>query len=138
MKISEDLHDNPTQVSTSDWWRSRRRHYNVGLIYAGISAFLVYCVVLAIFDPITRDTQDIEFTPFTLLFEAVSFLLCMGIANICYFLGPLSERWLHPKHPEKYRRTAFALGFWISVALPFFFPALLAFLALFHPQQLSE
>ena len=49
----------------------------------------------------------------------------IGIANACYFLGPFSERVIHPADPERYRRNLYRLGFWFSVLLPFSLPALL-------------
>jgi len=56
----------------------------------------------------------------------------IAVANVCYFLGPLSERFVRPADPERYRRICYRLGFWFSVLLPFSIPALLAALAVFH------
>ncbi len=59
----------------------------------------------------------------------------MGIANLCYFLGPLSERIIHARDPAHFRQVVYRLGFWFSVLLPFSVPLLLSYFALFHPDQ---
>jgi hypothetical protein len=46
----------------------------------------------------------------------------IGIANVCYLIGPFGEAWLKPADVERFRSTAFGMGFWGSVALPFLFP----------------
>ena len=78
MKDDENVGNDPLN-SSAVWWRLRRRRYNAGLVIAGITAFVVYCIVLAIF----RSTiPDGEVTIFTILFQAVAYLLCMGLANL--------------------------------------------------------
>ena len=121
--------------SSAAWWSSRRLRYNVGLVVAGIGAFITYCIVLAIF---SDAIPDAEVTIFTTAFQGVGYLVCMAVANVCYQLGPLSERWLHPQNPAAFRRITFALGFWFSVALPFSIPTLLTILALFFPQHVQQ
>ena len=135
MKVDEERTNETTPVSASAWWRSRRLRYNVGLIIAGVAAFVAYCIVLTIFGDVIRDA---EVTSFTILLQGIGYLFCMGLANIFYCLGPVSEHWLQPKDPETYRRTTFALGFWFSIALPFSIPTLLAFLALFFPSYFQQ
>ena len=56
--------------------------------------------------------------------QGVAYLLMMVLANLCYFLGPLTEWLFRPEDPERYRRTVYKLGFWFSVALPFSVPLL--------------
>ena len=119
-----------SEESSSDWWTARRWRYNIDLVVSGITAFVAYLVVLSIF---SNARKDVEVTVFTIAFQGMGYLFCMAIANVCYQLGPLSERWLHPKNPASYRRITFALGFWFSFALPFSIPMLLTILALSHP-----
>ncbi len=78
---------------------------------------------------------DFEVTIFTTFFQGVGYLFMIGIANVCYYLGPVSERVVHPRDPERYRHICFRLGFWFSVLLPFSIPALLATLAVFYPSH---
>lgn len=85
-----------------------------------------------------RSDADFEVTIFTTLFQGISYLFMMGLANIFYFLGPLSERVIRPRDSERYRRLCFRLGFWFSVLLPFSIPLLLATLAVFHPTYLRH
>lgn len=121
-----------TDIATSPlaWWGARRLRYNVALVIAGILAFIAYVAV-----GITLLPRDAEFevTIFTTLFQGIGYLFMIGVANVFYFLGPVSERVVRPRDPERYRRICFRLGFWFSVLLPFSIPALLAVLALFHP-----
>ena len=120
-----------TTVSSSAWWAARRFRYNVGLLVAGVLAFIAYVIVGSTLLP--KDA-DFEITLFTFLFQASGYFAMIGVANLCYFIGPLSERVICPCDPDRYRRICFQLGFWFSVLLPFCFPAFLAGLALFHPE----
>lgn len=121
----------------SQWWEARRLRYNIGLVVAGILAFIAYVAVLSTFGDIILSSDNSEndaFTIFTLLFQGIGYLFMIIVANICYFLGELSERSIRPRNVDAYRRVAYALGFWFSVGLPFMVPVLLAYLAIFHPQ----
>ena len=102
---------------------------------AGILAFVAYVTVCVTLLP---EDADAEITPFTILFQGVGYLFMMGLANVCYFIGPLSERFIRPAEPERYRVICYRLGFWFSVLLPFSIPAQLAFLAIFHPTYWSH
>ena len=86
---------------------------------AGIAAFICYA---AAFEVRCRGVPEAEITAFTILFQGFGYLVAMGIANLCFNLGPLSERLLQPIEPERYRERAYQLGFWFSVALPFLIP----------------
>ena len=107
------------------WWGRRRLTYNVGLIVSGMLAFICYVVV------IDRRISDgsmpgAEITLFTTLFQGIAYLLMMGVANLCYFAGPLCEGIVMPSNINRYRRVMFALGFGFSVLLPFSIPTLVA------------
>lgn len=114
------------------WWGARRSRYNVGLVSAGVLAFIAYVVVGSTLLPVGA---DFEVTVFTTLFQGIGYLFMIGVANVCYFLGPVSEWFIHPAEPERYRRICYRLGFWFSVSLPFSIPVLLAALALLHPDS---
>ena len=113
-------------------WSQQRWRYNIGLVVAGITAFLCYAAVLSIFHSEDR-LVEAEITVFTTLFQGIGYLCMMGIANLCYCLGPLVEAACTPKQPERFRANLFRLGFWFSVALPFLIPGLLLFLLLTVP-----
>lgn len=119
------LRSTPWNEDASSWWGRHRFGYNVGLIVAGVLAFVCYVIAL---DRRISDGSlpDAEFTIFTIAFQATGYLLMMGVANLCYFAGPLAENIFWFNDLERYRRVAFALGFWFSVLLPFTIPALVA------------
>ena len=119
------------RLTARQWWEARRLRYNVGLIVAGALAFAAYLIVLALFH---ERIPGAEISLFTLLFQIIGYLFFMAAANVFYFLGALSERLPRVRDLESHRRTAYALGFWFSVALPFVVPALLAYYAIFHPE----
>ena len=108
-------------VDGKDWWARRRRGYNLWLIAAGVVAFAGYCAVIWSRCP---GVDTYEITVFTVVFQAIGYLLAMAVANVCYFLGTVSERILQPNNPMGYRRFAFAAGVAISVALPLLVPLL--------------
>jgi len=119
-----------TNAQVSDWWASRRLQYNLGLIIAGVIAFIAYIVVGSTLLPAEA---LFEVTIFTTIFQGVGYLFMIGVANLLYFIGPISESLISPADPDRYRRVCFQLGFWLSVALPFSIPVLLAAFSLFDP-----
>ena len=104
--------------ATGTWWAARRSRYNLGLLVAGPLGFLFYAVAVSRCFNLNA-SGDWEITIFTTLFQAFAYLVIMGIANLCYYLGPWSEQFLRPAKVAKYRKIAFRLGFWFSVLLPF-------------------
>jgi hypothetical protein len=82
-------------VSASEWWGRHRLRYNIGLVVAGFLAFACYVGVVAWGDSIGA-VPNAEINLFTTAFQAVGYLFMMAVANICYFLGPLSERIIKP------------------------------------------
>lgn len=108
-----------------DWWERHRLRYNIGLVVAGLVAFVCYAVVVDR-GISTGRMPDAEITLFTTAFQAIGYLFMIGVANVCYFAGPLSESVLKPADVDRYRRLTFRLGFWFSVLLPFTIPALVA------------
>lgn len=108
------------------WWESRRWRYNLSLALAGVGAFGLYCVVCWTLLSRVVPVMDIEITAFTIMFQGAAYLMAMGLANVCYFLGPLLEYISKPKDLQLFRGTCYFLGTAFSVALPFCIPAYLA------------
>ena len=115
---------------TWEWWPAHRRQYNVGLVIAGILAFVCYVAVIAAFE---HRIPDVEITLFTTIFQGVGYLFMMALANICYFLGPVTESIVKPIDPQRFRSITFGLGYWGSVMLPFVIPASLLIMIIFQP-----
>lgn len=124
--------------SAWDWWESRRLLYNVGLVCAGILAFMCYVVVCFSLLPRVLDESEIKITPLTTLVQGIGYLFMMGVANLCYFLGPFCEDFVRPGNVDRYRRISYWLGFWFSVLLPFSIPALLTVEILFFPDSFGR
>jgi len=104
------------------WWQARRAGYNVGLAIAGIAAYLLAVALSALgATPMWLDWQDAVSTTIAL---GTVYLVVMGAANVCFLLGPLAEALIRPADPAGFRRSAFAMGFWGSFALPFVVPAI--------------
>lgn len=112
------------------WWEKRRRLYNIALVVAGIGAFACYAGVLdhvSCSGPACRgNVEDTEITLFTITVQGVGYLLAMGMANVLFGLGALSEEVVRPKNVGRWRRSCFLLGLSFSVALPFTVPVLVA------------
>jgi hypothetical protein len=115
---------NAITVSAAQWWGARRLRYNVALVLAGLGAFIAYVALAWAFeDRLNR----VEVTAFTAAFQAIGYAVAMAVANLCYFLGPLSERVVRPADVGSYRNATYNLGLWFSVALPFLVPAALTY-----------
>ena len=99
------------------WWEGRRVRYNFGLIKAGLGAFLCYIIVFQIFKH--KMDPDAEITVFTIILQGIAYLIAMGLANLCYFFGVLSEKIIRPKNTNRYRNNVYNIGYWFSVLLPF-------------------
>ena len=109
------------------WWESQRVKYNLSLVIAGIIAFVSYVVLASVFG---QYFNQLEITIFTTAFQAIGYLFAMIIANIFYFLGPVSELLLKPKNTELYRKTCFKIGLYFSVGLPFLIPLTIAYIGI--------
>ena len=126
--------DIQTTLNASEWWKGKRLRYNIGLIVSGIVAFILYAIVVF---TNTDIIPDADITIFTTLFQGIGYLLAMLLANLCFYLGPVSERIIKPKNIIKYRTRTFRLGFWFSVVLPFSIPSSLLYLCMFNPSYWS-
>jgi hypothetical protein len=122
--------------TATSWWEQHRVRYNIGLVVAGLLAFVCYVVVVDR-GISTGRMPDAEITLFTTAFQGIGYLFMMGIANVCYFAGPISESLLKPMNVDRYRRVTFQLGFWFSVLLPFSIPAIVAFSYLTHAPSVA-
>jgi hypothetical protein len=105
---------------TWSWWQARRLRYNLALIAAG---WLAYILGAGLEYAFGRPMWESWLGAVSItLFLGTGYLVLMGIANVLYLLGPAIEAWVRPRDLVSYRRTAFAMGFWGSAALPFLFP----------------
>ena len=126
--FDEYVNRNPLPSDAFRWWERRRLRYNVGLVVAGLLAFAAYAALILRFGDVINaghPSEADEFSGFTLVLQGVGYLFMMFVANVCFFLGPLSERWVRPADVARYREKAFRFSFWFSVALPFAVPVLL-------------
>jgi hypothetical protein len=103
-----------------DWWQARRLRYNVTLAAGGWVGYgLAVGLNYAFGRPVWRDWRGgLGMT----IFLGTVFLVVMGVANVCYLLGPAIEGWVKPADVERYRKNAFAMGLWGSLVVPAVFP----------------
>jgi hypothetical protein len=109
-----------SDVSAWKWWESNRRRYNVWLAIAGLVACAIFTSVHYAF----RSYFHSHLSIFDTIVQGIAYLLFMGLANVCYFLGHLSERLVRPTEVAGYRRLVFSLGLWISCSVPFVLPSM--------------
>ncbi|MFI4951096.1 MAG: hypothetical protein ACHP7A_08685 [Caulobacterales bacterium] len=102
------------------WWQARRLRYNLTLAAGGWVAYgLTVGLNYAFGHPVWKDWRGgVGMT----LFLGTVFLVVMGVANVCYLLGPAIEGWVKPADVGLYRRNAYAMGLWGSLAVPAIFP----------------
>lgn len=114
----------PARREAWRWWEARRLRYNVALALAGCTAYALYWLLQFSFaPPIIVDGRQIAAMT---VFLGVGYLVVMGLANLLYLLGVLTESIVKPLDVDQFRERTWAIGFWGSIALPFLFP-LLAF-----------
>src|SRR5258708_3158735 len=130
--LALETHSSPP--ATESWWANRRLRYNIGLLVAGPLGFGVYAIAISRCIDL-RASGDREMTILTTLFQGFAYLVMIGVANLCYYLGPWSERLVRPANVARYRKVVFRLGFWFSVLLPFTPAALLFVTCALHAGQ---
>ncbi|MFM2225242.1 MAG: hypothetical protein RJA07_1444 [Bacteroidota bacterium] len=109
-------------LPSKDWWTNRRRKYNIGLVIAGITAFICYAILGSYL--IAPYDNEFEITLFTIFFQGVGYLIMMAIANLFYNLGYWADKNFNKDNSEKFRQRVFSLGFCFSCGLPFLIPML--------------
>ena len=91
-----------------DWWQARRLRYNVALAAAGAAAYaLTVALHYAFGDAIWASAREAFGQT---LFLGTLYLGVIGIANICYLIGPLGEAWLKPADPRALSRRSLRHG----------------------------
>jgi len=102
------------------WWQARRLTYNLTLAAGGWIAYgLGIGLNYAFGHPVWLNWQGgLGMT----IFLGTVYLLVMGVANVCFLLGPALEGGVRPADVDRYRRTAWAMGRWGSLIVPFTFP----------------
>lgn len=115
--LDSDLINEKKAAAPQQWWDDQKSRYNTGLVYAGIIAFGFYLISFIIFvNPAAfLDAQHL----FSFLFIAVAYLIYMGVANLFYNLGPITETMIKPKNVLTFRLRFFNTGYWLSIILPF-------------------
>ena len=123
--MSTNAESLPRTGDTWRWWESRRLRYNIGLAIAGALAWALFAIEASLL------TDWFSISVSVTLAQGLAWLVAMGVANLAFFLGPVSERIFKPDDADAYRRRIYGLGFWFSMAVPFLFPAvtLIAILA---------
>ncbi|MES2265353.1 MAG: hypothetical protein V4520_01250 [Bacteroidota bacterium] len=102
-------------ISARQWWLVQRAKYNIGLIYAGFIAFLLYVILGPI---IIEPHEEFEETIFDMAFQGVGYLIMMGVANVFYTLGWVIDAAFNENNSQNFRKRLFALGYWFSFSLP--------------------
>jgi hypothetical protein len=85
------------------------------IVAAPISA----AALLAVWALFGERLPCLEITGVSMVLGVILFFLALGIANACYFLGPLSERVIRPRNVMAFRRWSYGLGVAFSLLLIF-------------------
>lgn len=104
-------------ASAFTWWAARRLRYNLLLL---VAAPLSSACLLLVWWAFEARLPCLEVTLVSLFFGGLLFGVGLGLANLCYYLGPLSEKLLRPSNVIAYRRVAFGFGVGLSPILVFF------------------
>jgi hypothetical protein len=121
MAFADDVRSHtPFQGDAWAWWQARRVRYNLTLAAGGWVGYGLAVGLNYAFDhPVWKDWRGgLGMT----IFLGAVYLAVMGVANVCYMLGPAVEGWVKPANIDRYRTNAFAMGLWGSLAVPALFP----------------
>ena len=124
-----------TRTERRAWWSVRRLRYNVTLL---IAAPIFAVILLTVWWLFAERFPCLEITGVAVILWAILFLVAVGFANICYFLGPLSERLIRPRSVLVFRRRAYGAGVAFSLLLIFSPPVLSLLLAFFGPEECTD
>lgn len=117
----------PARREAWRWWEARRLRYNLALALAGWTAYALLCLLMLTYGaPMVFNWRQVLGQT---LFMGAGFLVVMGVANILYLLGMVTESIARPQDVDHFRERTWAIGFWGSIVLPFLFP--LAVFAMF-------
>lgn len=117
-----EMLDKSIERKSKEWWAFKRKKYNLGLLVAGLGAFICYVIVGTIF--IMPYDQEFEIILFTTIFQGVGYLIMLSIANIFYGLGYWVDSRLNKNNSLEFRVKLFNAGYWFSICLPFIVPLL--------------
>jgi hypothetical protein len=109
-----------TELPSKAWWSKMRRNYNLGLIMAGITAFILYSILSS--SLIAPYDDNFEISLFTILFQGIGYIFMIGIANLFYNLGYFVDKHFNKENDDHFRIRLYNLGYWFSVSLPFSIP----------------
>ena len=126
---------NHTRTERWAWWSARRLRYNVTLLIAAPISAVILLTVWWLF---AERFPCLEITGVAVILWAILFLVAVGFANICYFLGPLSERLIRPRNALAFRRRTYGAGVAFSLLLIFSPPILNLLLAFLGPQECTD
>jgi hypothetical protein len=108
--MSNEILSNPKQ-----WWWSKRRKYNKGLLISGFIAFMLYCILGEL---VIAPHEEFEETIFEMAFQGFFYLLMIGVANLFYSLGWLIDISFNKSNSQLFRNRLFGIGYWFSFFLP--------------------
>ena len=125
--LDEELTRAPSKDDAFDWWEAQRGPFNRSLLFVGIMVVVLYYAIIQMGLGKYR-FASFEFNWWSLFFQAVLFLIYMGIANLLYNIGLIAESIRKPLAILPFRRKAYQLIFWSGMVAPFLFLLGLAFL----------
>ena len=107
------------RIERREWWSARRGRYNVTLVLAAPVSGLSLLVIWGLFED---RLPCLEITLLSIFAGVILFAFGLALANICYFLGPLSERIIRPRNTASFRHWVYGLGLAFSLLLVFLPP----------------
>jgi hypothetical protein len=120
-----DIIENP-KSEIRKWWQIRRRKYNIGLVIAGITAFILYAILGSyLIKPAGEGDEGFEITLFTTGLQGAGYLIMIAIANQFYKLGAYVDLNYNKGNNPSFRNRLYNFGFWFSFCLPFLIPLLI-------------
>jgi hypothetical protein len=109
-----DLTVDEFQEPATEWWKSRRRHFNMTLISNAPISFAGVLLIWFLFG-FRLPCMDITFC--IIFFGALFFIIALPLANLAYGLGPQAENRSQPADVVAFRNRVYktSLRLWLFV-----------------------
>jgi hypothetical protein len=103
------------KLSPKQWWWSKIREFNKGVLVSGLIAFIIYCALGA---SVVNLIKQYELVLWAVTTFVVLYFIYIILANTLYAFGWLIDSALNDDNSESFRLQLFTGIYWFAVTVP--------------------